>query len=96
MLVSLTGACGLRIVWIFTVFQVYPTTKILYLSYPVSWLITALVHAVCYLIIKRKFSVKTLKQRNTQQKNRLTVNFLSGGFFDWMGMFLFLCLFLLF
>ena len=61
MLVSLTGACGLRIVWIFTVFQVYPTTKILYLSYPVSWLITALVHAVCYLIIKRKFSVKSLE-----------------------------------
>lgn len=35
-LVSLAGACGLRILWIYTVFQVHRTQFVLYLSYPVS------------------------------------------------------------
>ena len=41
MCVSLLGACGLRIVWIFTVFQVYHNLTVLYLSYPFTWIVTA-------------------------------------------------------
>jgi putative MATE family efflux protein len=54
MIVSLTGACLLRIVWIMTIFAANPTQEILYLSYPVSWLATFLAHMVCYLIVVRK------------------------------------------
>lgn len=54
MIVSLTGACGLRILWIFTVFAQHRTLTSLYISYPVSWVITAGVHLICYLIITRK------------------------------------------
>ncbi len=54
MLVSLTGACLLRIVWIYTIFQQHPSLEALYLSYPVSWAITALVHGFCFLIIYLK------------------------------------------
>lgn len=58
MLVSLTGACGLRILWIFTVFRLQHTLFMLYLSYPVSWLITASVHMICFLWIRKKFPRK--------------------------------------
>lgn len=54
MIVSLTGACGLRVLWIFTVFAANRTLFVLYLSYPVSWIITALVHFICFWVVRRK------------------------------------------
>lgn len=54
MLVSLTGACAFRVIWIFTVFAADRTLTTLYISYPVSWLITALAHFVCYLAVRNK------------------------------------------
>ncbi len=54
MIVSLTGACLLRIVWIMTIFAANPTQETLYISYPVSWAATFLTHMVCYLIVVRK------------------------------------------
>lgn len=53
-IVSLLGACGFRIVWIFTVFTIYRTPDILYYSYPVSWFITFSVHFICFVIVYRK------------------------------------------
>ena len=58
MIVSLTGACGLRILWIFTIFAQQKTLTSLYISYPVSWVITASVHMLCYFLIKRKMPKK--------------------------------------
>lgn len=56
MIVSLIGACGIRLLWIATVFQVpeYHTVKSIYLSYPVSWTITIIAHVVCYIIVRKK------------------------------------------
>ncbi|MGN1148367.1 MAG: MATE family efflux transporter [Lachnospiraceae bacterium] len=51
MLVSLTGACLFRIVWIYTVFAADRTLDVLYVSYPISWAITSLVHLGCLLVI---------------------------------------------
>lgn len=58
MIVSLTGACGLRILWIFTIFSQHRTLASLYISYPVSWVITAGAHLICYFIITRKMPKK--------------------------------------
>ena len=55
MVVSLAGACGIRILWIFTVFAADRTIDVLFLSYPVSWGITAIVHMICFLFARRKF-----------------------------------------
>lgn len=49
-LVSLAGACGLRIAWIYTIFAANRTLMTLYWSYPVSWIVTFLAHAVCFVI----------------------------------------------
>ncbi len=52
MIVSLTGACVLRVVWIFTVFAnpAWHTLQVLYLSYPISWAVTFLAHLTCYYL----------------------------------------------
>ena len=57
--VSLLGACGLRLVWIFTIFQIPKshTTNMLYLSYPLSWSITLTAHIICYLIVIRRIRI---------------------------------------
>ena len=54
MFTSLIGACGLRILWIYTIFQWDRTLPVLFLSYPVTWLISALAHTVCCIIVYRR------------------------------------------
>lgn len=56
MVVSLIGACGLRIVWIYTIFVEFRSLHTLFLSYPVTWTITFLTHLVCYFIVTRKYT----------------------------------------
>lgn len=54
MLVSLTGACLFRVVWIYTVFQQIRTLECLYWSYPISWTLTFTVHLICFGVVYRK------------------------------------------
>jgi len=54
MIVSLTGACVLRLVWVATVFQVWRTPAALYVSYPISWAITGGVHILFFLCVRRR------------------------------------------
>ena len=54
MLVSFIGSCLLRIVWIMTVFRAEPTQFILYISYPISWALTAAVQLICFLIVQKR------------------------------------------
>lgn len=59
MVVSLLGACGFRILWIFTVFKGHHDLHTLYISYPISWTITASVHMICFLILYRRMVKKS-------------------------------------
>ncbi len=59
MVVSLLGACGFRILWIFTVFKGHHDLHTLYISYPISWAITASVHMICFLILYRRMVKKS-------------------------------------
>ncbi len=56
MVVSLVGACGLRLLWIATVFRIpeYHSLFTVYLSYPITWTITLTVHAVTFALAARK------------------------------------------
>ncbi len=54
MLVSLTGACLFRVVWIMTVFRAYHSLEVLYVSYPISWALTFAVHLLCFFIVYRR------------------------------------------
>lgn len=56
MIVSLVGVCGLRLLWIATVFQIpkYHVVETIYVSYPISWTLTLLVHIACYIWARRR------------------------------------------
>ena len=54
MVVSLVGSCLLRLVWIATIFQLNRTPFMLYVSYPISWVLTAAVHLACLLVVRHK------------------------------------------
>ena len=50
MIVTIFGACILRIIWIYTIFAWDHTLPALYISYPISWVVTAAMHAVCFAV----------------------------------------------
>lgn len=68
MIVSLIGACGLRLLWIATVFQMpeYHTIETVYLSYPISWTITLTAHIICFLWARKRIQHKYEAQSSQQ------------------------------
>lgn len=52
--VTLVGCCLLRVVWVWTVFRIWPSLEIIYLSYPISWTVTAVAHFLCSMHVRRK------------------------------------------
>jgi Na+-driven multidrug efflux pump len=51
MVVSILGICGLRVLWVTTIFQIpeYHTLTSLYVSYPISWAITFLLQVAIFV-----------------------------------------------
>ena len=66
MIVSILGVCGFRILWIYAIFfqitdfSSYTHLNYLYISYPISWIITFVAHLISYYICSRKV-FKTFK-----------------------------------
>ena len=54
MVVSLTGICLIRILWVLLVFPLFRTREVLYLAYPVSWGISIIMNLICYQVIRKK------------------------------------------
>lgn len=54
MIVSIVGVCVLRLIWLATVFQIPEFHKIetVYLSYPVTWILTSLVYIVFFVWVR--------------------------------------------
>ncbi len=55
-LLTLAGVCGVRVVWVYTLFREYPTYDVLMGTYPVSWLVTIILMCIAY-----RFYMKNLK-----------------------------------
>ena len=53
-LVCMMGVCGVRLIWLYTVFSRTPTYQTLLTVYPISWSITAVVLVISYFVIKQK------------------------------------------
>jgi Na+-driven multidrug efflux pump len=53
MINSLIGACVLRIVWIYTVFAMFREEWVLFINYPITWAVTAVVQFICIWRITR-------------------------------------------
>jgi Na+-driven multidrug efflux pump len=61
MIVSLAGVCGIRIFWIYTIFPMEKFNNIqsLSVSYPISWIVTASIHLICFILMFKKIKFKT-------------------------------------
>ncbi len=57
MIFSIIGTVGTRLVWIYGIFPHNRTLATLFISYPASWIITILMQATCYLVIRRKIGL---------------------------------------
>ena len=69
MIVSLCGVCGVRLTWLFTVFEMeeYHKVETVYISYPISWLFTFLIHLISYLVINKKMKNERKLLQITEQ-----------------------------
>lgn len=54
MIITVLGACGFRILWIYTIFETHHTLECLYLSYPVSWMLTGFAQLIAYFFVIHK------------------------------------------
>ena len=54
MILSIIGTVGTRIVWIFGLFPAHRSLSFLFISYPVSWLLTILMQVICFWFVRRK------------------------------------------
>ncbi len=71
MIVSVLGVCGIRMMWIYTIFAAYPTLEMLFFSYPATWVVTGLLQFALCMIIKRRLMRCAKKQ--VQEPERIAV-----------------------
>ena len=57
---TVIGTCCLRIVWIFTVFRIHHTPEVLFIVFPISWVVTILLVFIGFLIIRPLSSEQSL------------------------------------
>lgn len=59
---SFVSVCVYRIVWVFTLFRAYHTTRALWMSYPISWIINFAIDLVMILVLFR-----VVERKRTQE-----------------------------
>lgn len=63
-IISIVGACGIRVIWVYTVFKMYPSLTTLYLVHPITWVITSTALTVNLLIAYKKTKKRIAKRTN--------------------------------
>ena len=58
--ISVFGICGIRLLWIYSIYQNNPTLETLLAVYPISWIITAITTILAYFVIKRRIKSKVI------------------------------------
>ena len=56
MILTVLGICGIRVLWIYTVFQIprFHSQTVLYVSYPLSWIVTLIIQLTAFYVIFRR------------------------------------------
>lgn len=62
MIISLIGVCGIRILWITTIFQQpqFHTVSMLFMTYPVTWIITLTALLVMFFVMRKRLREKAV------------------------------------
>lgn len=78
MVISMLGACGIRILWINTIYKrinytsIFEKQRMLYLCYPISWILTCIALFICFIIV-RKGVMRDFNHQNTDIKANRSV-----------------------
>jgi Na+-driven multidrug efflux pump len=62
MVLSVIGTVGMRIFWIYLVFPQNRSLRLLFWSYPASWIATIVLQVICYLIVRKRV-VRQLREK---------------------------------
>lgn len=54
MIITLLGACGIRVLWLYTGFPLKKELWNLYLSYPISWFVTFVALFTCFFVFEKR------------------------------------------
>lgn len=65
MMVSLFGVCGLRVVWLLTLFKMpaFHTVDMLFWTYPLTWFVTVCAHLVTFFIARRRLRLQAIARK---------------------------------
>lgn len=68
MMITILGVVGIRIVWIFTIFQIpqFHSLTSLYVSYPISWAITLAIEFIYFMRVSGKLLKENISEEITQ------------------------------
>lgn len=66
-ILCVASVCGLRILWLFTVFKAHHTLTTLYLSYPVTWTVTLIILLFMYLFRSKHYFAKNEAKYENQE-----------------------------
>ena len=53
-ILMIAGICGVRLIWIYTVFPIRHTLETIYLCFPLSWIVTGIVEFILWVIAYRQ------------------------------------------
>ena len=62
--ITLVGACLFRVVWLWTVFPLRQTVAVVFLSYPISWIITMTTSLIVIRILLKKMTKREAKEED--------------------------------
>lgn len=68
MITSLIGSVALRVLWISLMFTRFPMLEIIYVSFPVTWIITAFAHFLIAFIVLRREERRFAAEQLAEQK----------------------------
>ncbi len=58
MILSIIGTVGTRIVWIYGIFPAHRSLAVLFISYPVSWILTIIMQVSCFYFVRKKVHIQ--------------------------------------
>jgi Na+-driven multidrug efflux pump len=72
-IVNVIGVCGLRLIWIFTIFQIpeFHTISVLFLSWPLSWIFVIIALGIFYFVYARKEITKLCNASTIRESEKV-------------------------
>lgn len=68
MIISICGICVFRVVWILAILPFNHTPEMLFISYPLSWVLTLAMQCICYMIFRKKLYAPIMRNSEMQEQ----------------------------